>query len=126
MEKNLNMSYQVIFLAVLCVVLVPVCGFAAHGETLHVLKISPQDQRAVIRQADGKMQIVKVGDAVGATGKIIEISEGRVVIEEVSNNETERIIIRLENGKQRVERLKKTADKQPPLYSPNTQKQNGK
>jgi hypothetical protein len=126
MEKNLNMSYQVIFFAVLCAVLVPVCGFAAHGDTIHVLKISPQDQRAVIKQTDGTIQVIKVGDLVGANGKIIEISAGRVVIEEVSNNETEKIIIRLENGKQRVERLKKTADKQPPLYSPNTQKQNRK
>ena len=122
----MNMSYQVIFLTILCAVLVPVRGFAAHGETLHVLKISPKDQRAVIKQPDGTMQVIKVGDAVGANGKIIEISAGRVVIEEVSNNETEKIIIRLENGKQHVERLKKTADKQPPLYSPSTQKQNGK
>lgn len=101
-------------------------AFAGVAETIHVLKISPQDQRAVIKQTDGTMRVIKVGDAVGATGKIIEISEGRVIIDEVSNNETERIIIRLENGKQRVERLKKTADKQPPLYSPNAQKQNRK
>lgn len=88
-------------------------------DTIQILKISPQDQRAVIKQTDGTMRIVKVGDAVGANGKIIEISAGRVVIDEISNNETERIIIRLENDKQRVERLKRTADKQPPLYSPN-------
>ena len=92
--------------------------YAGSADIIQVLKISPQDGLAVIKQSDGPAQVVKVGDVVGANGRIIEIAAERVVVEEVINNESEKIIIRLEDGRQRVERLKRTADKQSPLYSP--------
>ena len=87
------------------------------AETVQILKISPQDERAVIRTPDGKTQIIKPGDTFGTSGKVVEITADRVVIEEKKGDETEKIIIRLENGKQRVERIKKTAEKQPQLYA---------
>jgi hypothetical protein len=93
-------------------------AFAASEDNIQVLKISPQDQRAVIKTSDGKMWIIKPGDSLGANGKVTEIAADRVVVEEKKDNETENIIIRLVNGKQKVERMKKTGERVPAMYAP--------
>jgi outer membrane biosynthesis protein TonB len=90
------------------------------GDTIQVLKIAGQDQRAVIKTPDGKMQIIKVGDPIGDNAKVVEITTGRVVIEEKKGKESEKVIIRLENGKQHVERLKKAGDPHPQEYAVKT------
>ena len=100
--------------------------FAAGVGDIHVLKISAQDQRAVVKMPGGKMEIVKVGDALGNNAKIVEISDGRVVLEEGKGAETETVIIRLENGKQKVERVKKGAQPGPRLLAPSTKGEKAK
>ena len=82
-------------------------------DTIQVLKIAGQDERAVIKTPDGKMEIIKVGDPIGDHAKVTEIATGRVVIEDKKGNETEKVIIRLDNGKQHVERLKKAGEPHP-------------
>ena len=89
-------------------------------DTIQVLKIAAQDERAVIKTPDGKMQVIKVGDQIGDQGKVTEIAKDRIVIEEKKDKETEKVIIRLENGKQRIERIKKKPDQPPQLYAPHT------
>ena len=89
-------------------------------DTIQVLKIAGQDERAVIKTPDGKMRIIKVGDPVGDHAKVIEITTGRVVIEEKKAKESETVIIRLENGKQHLERLKKAGENDPQAYAANT------
>jgi len=74
---------------------------AGAAEELHILKISAQDERAVIKTPDGKMEMIKVGDSVGNRGRVIEITKDRIVIEE----EMDTVIIRLEDGKQILERI---------------------
>ncbi len=87
-------------------------------ENIQVLKIAGQDQRAVIKTPDGKMQIIKVGDSIGDRGQVLEIAANRVVIEEKNREGTEKVIIRLVNGKQKVERLRKTGQLSTPLLAP--------
>ena len=91
---------------------------AASLDTIQVLKISPQDQRAVVKTPDGTMQIIKPGDMVGNDSKVVEVTAGRVMFEEKTGSEKETVIIRLEDGKQQVERIKKAPEKQVHLYSP--------
>lgn len=126
----------------------------SHAEQLieiQLLKISPQDERAIIRTPDGKMQMIKVGDVLRVPGsglrvkgekynknvagsalrdstsknmqhnasselRVVEIAEGRVVLEEKKGEEVETVIIRLEDGKQKVERVKKAGGVQPLMY----------
>jgi hypothetical protein len=95
-----------------------IAAFADSVNGIQILKISAQDERAVIKTPDGKTQLIKPGDALGTNGKVIEITTDRVVIEERNGNETEKVIIRLKDGKQSVERLKKNDQKQPVLYAP--------
>ena len=45
--------------------------------------------------------------------RVIEISEGRVVFEERTNKGLETVIIRVENGKQKIERISKVPDSGP-------------
>jgi len=87
-------------------------------DTIQVLKISAEDERAIIKDADGKTIVVKPGDPVGISGKVLEIAADRVVIEEKTRNETEKVIIRFVDGKQKVERLRKTRGQSPPLHAP--------
>ena len=62
-------------------------------ESIHILRIIEQEERATIRLPDGRMHILKVGDSVGKNGKVIEIVEGRIVIEEKTDRGPETIII---------------------------------
>jgi len=93
-------------------------AFAGGVDDLQILKISAQDERAVIKTDDGKMQIIKPGDSLGTSGKVVEIAAGRVVIEEKKGNVTEKVIIRLVDGKQKVERVRKTTEQVPPMFAP--------
>ena len=88
------------------------------ADTIQVLKIAARDERAVIKTPDGKTRIIKPGDSLGANGKVTEIAADRVVIEEKKGNETEKVIIRLIDGKQKVEWLKKTGEQAPVMLAP--------
>lgn len=87
-------------------------------ESIQILRIVEQDEKAMTKLPDGRMHILKVGDSIGKSGKVIEIVEGRIVIEEKSDKGSETVIIRFEDGKQKIERIRKVGNKQPVLYSP--------
>ncbi len=87
-------------------------------ESIQILRINEQDEKAMTKLPDGRMHVLKVGDSIGKNGKVIEIAQGRIVIEGKTDKGPETVIIRFENGKQRIERIRKTGDKQPVLYSP--------
>lgn len=65
---------------------------------------------------DGSMKIIKPGDEIRKNGKVVEITSGRVVIEESTERGKETVIIRLEEGRQTIERLKKAPDTRPEIY----------
>ncbi|MBI5634354.1 MAG: hypothetical protein HZA15_12850 [Nitrospirae bacterium] len=91
-------------------------AFADSMDSLHLLKISPQDERAVVKMEDGTKKIIKIGDVIGKNGKVIEITSGRVVIEEQIDGGSEIVIIRLEEGKQWTERISRLPDSKTLLY----------
>ena len=83
---------------------------ASDVDSIQLLRISSQDERATIKSLDGKMRIIKVGDLLGEKSKVTEITEGRIVIEEITDKGIETVVIRVVNGKQRVERISKIGD----------------
>ncbi len=106
--------------ALICV-LIMFFGFTAYAQSIEdikVIKISPQDERAIVRTPDEKMRIIKVGDVVGMNAKVIEITTGRIVLEERTEFGKETVIIRVEDGGQRVERIREAGEKRPLLYAP--------
>lgn len=93
-------------------------AFAAVLDKIQFIKISPNDAKAVIKTADGKLQVIKPGDVIGESVTVKEIATGRIVLEEKTARGVETIIMRLENGKSRIERLSKTQESTPLLTSP--------
>lgn len=87
-------------------------------DDIKVIKISAQDERAVIETPERKLQIIKVGDKIGQNAKVTGIAQGRIVLEEVTDRGVETVIIRVGNGKQRVERVSKFVKDRRQLYAP--------
>jgi hypothetical protein len=85
-------------------------AFALVVDDINILKISAQDQRAIIKKPDGKMLIIRPGDSLGTGVTVAEIAADRVVIEEKKGNGDEIVIIRLVDGKQKIEQIEKTAE----------------
>lgn len=115
-KRSIQKEYSIALIFIVIFFMMIVNVSASSIDSIQLLKISPQDQRAIIKTSGGKMQIIKPGDMVGNDRKVVEITAGRVVFEEKTGSDTETVIIRLEDGKQRVERIKKAAEKQPQLY----------
>lgn len=84
---------------------------------LRVVKISPGDARAVVRIDTGALQVIRVGDDLGDPGRVIEIAPGRVVLEVRGRAGIETVVIRVQNGRQTVERIQRTAEKGTGLHS---------
>lgn len=93
-------------------------SFAAGLEKIQFLKISPQEQKAVMKTAKGDLRLVGVGDEIATKIKVIEIAEGRVVLEEAGEQGPETVIIRLDGKSQRIERLRRQGEQPPAMVAP--------
>jgi len=111
-RKNLTTVFVFLF------VIIASAAFAASLDKVQFIKIAPQDARAVIRNAAGKMTVIKQGDTVVENITVKEIVPGRIILEEKSDKGIETIIVRLDNGKTRIERLRKQPDKPQSLVVP--------
>ena len=127
------------FSFIIAISMLSVSAFADDIYSIKLLKISARDEKAVIKTPEGKMQIIRIGDMLPVSGpmvldprseletatpgpgdlkcvmKVTEITTGRVVLE-ATDASKETIIIRLENGKQNIERIRKTPGDKPVLY----------
>jgi len=92
---------------------------AAPLDKVQFIKVSHQDGKAVIRGADGKMTVVKIGDVVAENITVKDIVPSRVILEEKTSKGLETIVVRLDgNGKARIERLRKHVEKPVSLAVP--------
>jgi hypothetical protein len=117
-EPIMPMKKSQLLLIALFFVLLAGQALAAGLEKVQFLKISPQDQKGVIKTPEGTMQLVGVGDVIAGDARIIEIAEGRVVLEQPGEGGPETVIIRLDGKHQRIERIRKQGDEQPLLLAP--------
>lgn len=114
MSMRMNFMLAVVFALLL---------FAGHSlaadlEKFQFLKISPQEQKAVVKVPEGALHLVGIGDVIAGDAKIVEIVEGRVVLEQPGKDGKETIIFRL-NGKQpRIERIRGRGEKPPVMNAP--------
>jgi len=115
MRKHTGPSSTALWLIMAALLL---CGHASADElaSLQLLKISPSDERAVVK-LNNEMRVIKPGDVIvssnkGTTTKVAEITEGRLVLEESGPEGTETVILHLEkdekgNRSQSIERLRR-------------------
>ena len=61
------------------------------------------------------MHVIRVGDLAKGLGRVVEIVEGRIVIAAQGGEGSEEIIIRLEDGNQRIVRIRQVGDTEPLL-----------
>lgn len=107
----------VILAASFCLSVCTLAG-AASLDNIQFLKISPQDAKAVIKNADGKLLVIKPGDVVEEGVTVREIATGRIVLEEKTDKGSETIIVRMSNDKANIERIRKQPVNRPVLVAP--------
>ncbi len=105
-------------LAVSLCLSVPSLAGAVSLDKVQFIKIAPQDARAVIKAADGKLQVIKPGDVIANGITVKEIATGRIVLEEETDKGLETIIVRMANDKARIERMRKQPENRPVLVAP--------
>jgi hypothetical protein len=113
----MSMKNNVLLTLVGVSLLLPSRGLAAELEKYRFLKVATQEQKAVVKTPDGKLQLVGVGEVI-AEAKVVEIAEGRVVLEERGEQGTETVIVRLDGRHQRIERLHNRGEKAPMMVMP--------
>ena len=117
-QKGLKMVIAI----VVFVFFFPINSFAADGlphlaaQDIQVLKIAPSDQRAVVKLRDGTMRIIRPGDLLYETARVTEIGDGRIVIEERTDEGVEIVMVYFQNGLQKVDRFRKTIEKRSVPY----------
>jgi len=93
-------------------------AFGVPVEKYQFLKISPQDHKAVVKTPDGQLQVVGVGDVIADDVTVIEVAEGRIVLEAPGEKGPETVIVRFDGRHQRIERLSRQGDRAPELLRP--------
>jgi len=93
-------------------------AFAATLDKIQFIKIASKDEKAVIKAADGKLQVIKPGDVIGETVTVREIAAGRIVLDDKTDKGQETIIVRIVNDKAKIERLSRTPERRPLLVAP--------
>ncbi len=119
MKKKLFCLCKSALISALLVFMMSVSIYAEPVESIRVIKISSQDESAIVRTPDGRMQIIKVGDILRVAGsglQVVEITSGRVVFEERTERGIETVIVRVADGKQRIERIRRAGEERPILY----------
>ncbi len=97
----------VIMVSIIIVGIYPVQLLSAFTiENISILKVSSKDKTAVIRTAgDSRLAVINVGDYIGDRIRVIDITEGRVVMEKAGKGGTETILFNMENGKTMLLRI---------------------
>lgn len=106
------------FIIVLLATFYGTAASAASIDKVQFIKIAAQDQKAVIKTADGKLQVIKPGDVIGEAVTVKEIATGRIVLEEKTDKGPQTIIVRMVNDKAKIERLSRTPESRPVLTAP--------
>jgi hypothetical protein len=115
----MNIKYLAVLLSFFLFLPMGACPLCASSALeFQVVRISSQDRAAVIRSPENKLSVIKAGSRIEGVGKVAEIAENRVVIEAPGDRGGETLIIRLEGGRQRTERIRKAGHRRPLFYAP--------
>ncbi|MDA8140218.1 MAG: hypothetical protein M0036_16345 [Desulfobacteraceae bacterium] len=76
----------------------------ASDDSVQIIKIADDAQSALIKQKNGKMKVVHVGDKIENFGTLQNITKDRVSMKTAQG---EVVIISLQNGKPTVQRIQK-------------------
>lgn len=113
----------------IAMVLVLVVSILTSGQVLAAglagfkfLQISAKDHRAVIQPPEGKLRLIREGDVLAEDAKVVEITEGRIVLKRQDVQGQETIVFRVDAGGQRLERYRSSAPAGMPMGAVSTKK----
>ena len=110
----LRYSLATSVLVIALLTLQPTPSLALSIQHLQVVKISPADGSAVVKTSEGGLRLIRVGSSLDQNNRVVEIADGRIVIQSKTPKGLETIIIRIEDGRQKIERIGKIGDLRPP------------
>ena len=110
-----------IFSAIFTILSIPMVLTAQSERDIRVLKISPQENAAVVEYSRGQLQLIRTGDVIAGFGRVITIAPGRIVFEQKNQGTRELLVIRLSGDQQKMERISKASDEKPALATPPVQ-----
>lgn len=105
-----------------CVLAWASCVLAGAAD-VRVIKISPDDERAVVQVPGKPLSLVKPGDRLPGYGLITEIAEGRIVCRFSDERGPQTVIVRVSEKGQSVERISSVPEQRPVLQAPVTSEQ---
>lgn len=92
--------------------------YASPLDQVQFIKIAPKEAKAVIKEADGKLKVIKEGDVIADGASVKEIAPGRIVLEEKAGEEAETVLVTIANDRAKIERLKKKPENKPVTVAP--------
>jgi len=110
---NQKRLYSVLTGVVATIFLFAGISLAAPLDKIQFIKIAAMDEMAVIKDADGKLRVIKTGDTICENVSVASISAGRIVLHEKTDKGTDTLIVRVENGAQRIERITNRTEVRP-------------
>lgn len=103
-------------IALLC--LAAATAMAAPLDKIQFIKIAAMDEMAVIKDADGKLRVIKPGDTIAENVTVAGISVSGIVLHEKTDKGTETVMVRVERGSQRIQRMTPRAEVRPAVAAP--------
>ena len=88
MKKKLFYLCKSVLISVLFLFVIGFSVYAESVENIKLIKISPQDERAVIKTSDGRMKIIKVGDVIRVPGYRLRVNSQRKSGSRVADKES--------------------------------------
>jgi hypothetical protein len=113
-NKAILLLFAIVFLSITSTGHALAVGLEKH----QFLKIAPEEQKAVMKTPEGALQLVGIGDVIAGDARIVEIAEGRVVLEQPGEDGNETVIVRFDGKSQRIERLRPRGEKPPVMTAP--------
>ena len=85
--------------------LLPISSIANEFSGVKFLKISAAEQAAVVKNTDGKLQLLKTGDMVDAETRIIAIEDNHAILEGPGEWGPTKYIIDMSAGRMHISRM---------------------
>jgi len=75
-------------IGLLCLCIAPLAQAETKLEDLSIMALGPLDGRAVVKTAEGKLQVLKLGDTLpGTQAKLIQVLADKLVVEDTVGKE---------------------------------------
>lgn len=82
------------------------------------VRVSGKDRAAVIRTPEGRLALIVEGGRIPGVGRVVEISEERIVIDGSADIGGERLLIPVKGGCSQAARVRRTGGTRPGLFAP--------